>query len=57
MQLQDKVTLITGAASGMGRAMALGYAREGAHVVIGDLDEQGAAAVVDEITAAGGSAQ
>ncbi|MBS3179139.1 MULTISPECIES: glucose 1-dehydrogenase [unclassified Pseudoclavibacter] len=54
--LDSKIALITGAASGMGRAMALGYAHEGAHVVIADLNLDGANTVVDEIRAAGGSA-
>lgn len=54
--LENKIALITGAASGMGRAMALGFAKEGAHVVIADLNVDGAKAVVEEITAAGGSA-
>jgi NAD(P)-dependent dehydrogenase (short-subunit alcohol dehydrogenase family) len=54
--LDGKIALITGAASGMGRAMALGYAAEGAHVVIADLNLEGAEAVVVEIEAAGGSA-
>lgn len=55
-KLDGKVALITGAASGMGKAMAIGYAAEGAHVVIADLNFDGAQAVVAEITAAGGSA-
>lgn len=54
--LDNKIALITGAASGMGKAMALGYAREGAHVAIADLNVDGANAVVQEIEAAGGSA-
>jgi NAD(P)-dependent dehydrogenase (short-subunit alcohol dehydrogenase family) len=54
--LDNKIALITGAASGMGKAMALGYAREGAHVAIADLNVDGAKAVVEEIEAAGGSA-
>ncbi|GAA2343822.1 galactitol 2-dehydrogenase [Saccharopolyspora halophila] len=57
MQLRGKITIITGAASGMGRAMALGYAAEGAHVVVADLDERGGAGVVEEIESSGGSAQ
>ena len=36
MQLENKVAIITGAASGMGKAMAKGYAKEGASVVIAD---------------------
>jgi acetoin reductase-like protein len=54
--LDNKIALITGAASGMGKAMALGYAKEGAHVAIADLNVDGAKAVVEEIEAAGGSA-
>lgn len=56
MRLKDKVCLITGAASGIGRAAALRFAREGAVVVAADLDEQGGRAVVAEIEAAGGRA-
>ncbi len=51
-----KIALITGAASGMGKAMALGFAAEGAHVVIADLNLEGAEAVVSEIAEAGGAA-
>ena len=54
-QLTGLVALITGAASGIGRATALQCASEGAHVVVLDSDESGAAAVVDEIRAAGGA--
>ena len=54
--LENKISLITGAASGMGRAMALGFAKEGSHVVIADLNVEGANAVVEEIKADGGSA-
>lgn len=54
--LEGKIALITGAASGMGRAMAHGYAAEGAHVVIADLNLDGAEKVVDEIRKAGGAA-
>ncbi|MEW5836999.1 MAG: glucose 1-dehydrogenase [Pseudomonadota bacterium] len=39
--LQDKVSLVTGAASGIGRAVALAYAREGAKVVVCDIDAKG----------------
>ena len=42
MILKDKVAIITGAASGMGRAIALGYAAEGATVVLADINEAGA---------------
>jgi NAD(P)-dependent dehydrogenase (short-subunit alcohol dehydrogenase family) len=56
MRLQDRVALITGAASGIGRESALLFAREGASVVIADVDDTGGAAVVKEIEAAGGAA-
>lgn len=56
MRLEGKVAIVTGAASGMGRAIALRYAQEGASVVIADLNQAGAQKVVDEITAAGGKA-
>jgi acetoin reductase-like protein len=55
MQFEGKVVLITGAASGMGRAMALAFGREGATVVVADLNEEGAQKVVDEIESAGSS--
>jgi len=56
MLLTDRVALITGAASGIGRASAILFAREGARVVIADLDEAGGASAVAEITASGGAA-
>ncbi|MBR0758319.1 SDR family oxidoreductase [Bradyrhizobium jicamae] len=49
--------LVTGAASGMGRATARVFAAEGAHVAVTDLTRDGTQAVADEITAAGGSAK
>ena len=57
MQLKDKVAIVTGAASGMGKAIAKGYAREGATVIIADLDEEAARTVADEIEASGGKAK
>jgi len=54
-RLEDKVAIVTGAASGFGRATALRFAREGARVVVVDLDEARGAATVDEIRAAGSS--
>ena len=56
MKLEDKVALITGAASGMGASMARLFAREGAKVVVADmLDEEGKR-VAAEITEANGAA-
>jgi 3-oxoacyl-[acyl-carrier protein] reductase len=52
-----KTVLITGAASGMGRATAHLFADEGAHVAVTDVAADGVRAVVDEITAAGASAR
>ena len=49
--------LVTGAASGMGRATARVFAAEGANVAVTDLSGEGTQAVADEITAAGGSAK
>lgn len=54
--LEDKAIVVTGAAGGLGRAHALAAAAAGAAVVVNDVDGTGAAAVVDEITAAGGHA-
>jgi D-sorbitol dehydrogenase (acceptor) len=49
MRLSGKVALVTGGARGIGRAVAQGYAREGARVVVADLDEEAAQAAADEI--------
>ena len=54
--LQSDIAVITGAGSGIGRAIALGYAREGAQVVALDVNEQAAAKTAAEIGAAGGNA-
>jgi NAD(P)-dependent dehydrogenase (short-subunit alcohol dehydrogenase family) len=55
-RLQGKCGIVTAAASGMGRAGALRLAREGAAVGVADTDEARVAAVVGEVTAAGGRA-
>ncbi|OCH94180.1 short-chain dehydrogenase/reductase SDR [Obba rivulosa] len=54
--LAGEVAIITGAAQGIGRSAALLFAKEGAKVVVSDLDEKKAQVVVDEIKAAGGDA-
>lgn len=54
--LAGKVALITGAASGIGRASAVEFARAGAAVLIGDIDESGAAETVGLVETAGGRA-
>jgi NAD(P)-dependent dehydrogenase (short-subunit alcohol dehydrogenase family) len=56
MRLANKIGLVTAAASGMGRAGALRFAREGATIAAVDIDEAGINAVVKEIEAAGGRA-
>ena len=55
-KLEGKVAVITGAASGMGRATALRFAQEGAAVVVADLNSQAGEATVSEIAAGGGRA-
>ncbi len=56
MRLEGKIGIVTAAASGMGRAGALRFAREGAAVGVIDRDAARAEAVVNEISAAGGRA-
>lgn len=51
-----RVAVVTGGASGIGRALALGLAREGARVVVADRDEAGMARVIAAIRALGGEA-
>ncbi len=56
MKLKDKVAIVTGAGSGMGKAIAVLYAKEGAKVIASDINRENVQAVVDEIKAAGGQA-
>ena len=56
MRLDNKVALVTGGASGIGRASALVFAREGASVVVSDLNSSGSEDTVQEIKDAGGKA-
>ncbi|MGH2761687.1 MAG: SDR family NAD(P)-dependent oxidoreductase [Thermoleophilaceae bacterium] len=55
-ELADRVAVITAAGSGMGKEASLLFAREGAHVVVIDIDGDAAASVVDEIAKGRGSA-
>ena len=56
MKLKDKVCIVTGAASGIGKEIALTYAREGGKVVIADMNKPAAQATADEINKSGGTA-
>ena len=53
MKLKDKVAIITGAATGIGKAIAKEFAQEGSKVVIADINEKGAKKVAEEIKRAG----
>ena len=53
MRLEDKVAIITGAASGIGKEIAIVYAREGAKVAIADLSQKAAEATAREIDPSG----
>lgn len=56
MRLENKVAIITGAASGMGYGEAIRFSKEGAKVVVADLNYEGAQKVAEEIKAMGGEA-
>ncbi|AVS63149.1 3-hydroxybutyrate dehydrogenase [Paracidovorax avenae] len=56
MQLKDKVAFITGSASGIGKEIATLFAKEGAKVVIADLNKDAATATADELKATGAQA-
>ena len=53
--MTGKVVVITGGASGIGRATALAFARQGAKVVIGDVDVKGAQETIEAIRSNGGT--
>jgi NAD(P)-dependent dehydrogenase (short-subunit alcohol dehydrogenase family) len=55
-KFENKVVLVTGGGSGIGRATALLFARQGAGVVVADIDEPAAESVAEEIRGAGGEA-
>ncbi len=54
--LSDRVAVVSGAARGMGRAMAMAFAEAGAHIVLADLDADGAATTATEIADLGSRA-
>src|SRR5207245_6481327 len=55
-RFKDKVVIVTGAANGIGRAIALRFGSEGAHVIVNDVDTVSAEAITQSIIANGGSA-
>jgi 3-oxoacyl-[acyl-carrier protein] reductase len=57
MKLKDKVVMITGGGSGLGREMGLTFAREGATIAVNDIRPESAQNVVTEIERAGGKAR
>jgi len=56
MKLKDKVAIITGAAKGIGKAIAIEFMKEGAKVVVADIDFEGAQKTVEELKKMGGEA-
>ena len=56
MEFNNKIILVTGAASGIGREAALAFAKEGGIVVVSDINEEGGQQTVTQVEAAGGKA-
>src|SRR5262245_62833357 len=57
MRLKDKVALITGAGNGLGRAIALKMAQEGARIIVNDIHVPSGEVTVEEIKSKGGEAR
>ena len=56
MRLEGKIAAVTGGGSGMGKAISQAYAREGARVIVADLNVDAARGVAEQISAEGGQA-
>ena len=56
MKMKDKVAIVTGSAAGIGKEIAITYAREGAKVVIADMNKEAAEATAQELRSSGGQA-
>jgi NAD(P)-dependent dehydrogenase (short-subunit alcohol dehydrogenase family) len=53
MEIKGKSIVITGAGSGLGKAMALGFAKKGGNILVSDIKEESVASTVQEIIALG----